>query len=70
MTRKKLKETPVWLRITRKVYAHLGAGTLAAIWEFAHLTEREMLFAVAMYALGQYVIQTVCDVCFKKEIDY
>ena len=62
---KKLKETPTWLRILRRLYNQLGAGTLVVILVYAGLTDAQQVFAMAIYSFGQYAIQTICDLSYK-----
>lgn len=65
MANKKLKATPDWLRMLRRFYAYLGAGTLASmftIYEVSDKTQNQVFF---WYGVGAFTIQLICDMTFK-----
>lgn len=65
--KKKLKDTPNWLRIVRRFYAYLGAGTLGAMFTLYNidtLTQNKVFF---WYGVGAFTIQLICDMSFKQD---
>jgi len=65
--KKKLKDTPNWLRIVRRLYAYLGAGTLGTMFTLYNidpLTQNKVFF---WYGVGAFTIQLICDMSFKQE---
>lgn len=63
----KLKETPNWLRIFRRIYTYLGATGLASmitVYNLSADTQNKVFF---WYGLGAVIIQAVCDFSFKTE---
>lgn len=65
MARTKLKETPNWLRMLRRFYAYLGAGTLGSMFTLYEVTEKTQNQVFFWYGVGAFAIQLVCDMSFK-----
>jgi hypothetical protein len=65
--KKKLKDTPNWLRIVRRLYAYLGAGALGSmftLYSIDTLTQNKVFF---WYGVGAFTIQLICDMSFKQD---
>lgn len=65
--KKKLKETPNWLRIARRFYTYLGAGTLGAMFTVYNINEITQNRIFFWYGVGAFTIQLICDMSFKQE---
>ena len=67
MTKIKLKPTPNWLRVVRKIYTYIGGSFIVSFFAITKMTDAEQVFAIQCYLLGGWLIQLVCDMSFKVE---
>ena len=67
MTKIKLKETPTWLRIVRRIYTYLGVSFIGAVLGRLDISNESQILVMEFYLLGGVIIQTICDFSFKTE---
>ena len=61
-------KTPRALSVFRKLYTYIGASGLFTVISGKYgISDKDMLFIVELYLMGQFAIQVICDSYFLKE---